>query len=142
LISKLLSVSQLCEAIHRRELGLRVALDYPQLFTAEHYNLEHFPIDRFIEDYRVLHPHRHLITRIHVWGKTKRPKSGWTAPYGDLNDLFYYNAEAKKQFLDHLIEFYSDDEPRYFVPEVNTASDDLRSIVNDFIDAGADFSSP
>jgi len=139
LISKFDSISQLCECIHRRELDLRLALDYPQLFTAEHYNFESFPIDRFIKHHSILEQHRSLISSIHIWGKTKRANLGWTAHAGDLNDLFYNNILAKKKFLDYLIEFYNDEKPRFFIPEVNSSVDDLQSIVNDFIDAGAFF---
>ena len=139
LISKLDSLSQLCKGIHCRELDLRLALDYPQLFTAEHDNLEQFPIDRFIGHHRILEQHRPLISSIHIWGKTKRANSGWTAHIGDLNNLFCNDVLAKGRFLDYLIEFYNDDKPRYFVPEVNSSVDDLQSIVNDFINAGTDF---
>jgi hypothetical protein len=134
LISKFDSIAQLCEAVHSRELKLRVALDYPALFTAEQYNLELFEMNRFIEQNRLLEQHRHLISSIHIWGKRKRPH------FGDLNDLFYDDFLVKRRFLDYLIGFYNDDKPRYFVPEVNSSVDDLQSIVNDFIDAGADFS--
>ena len=134
LISNFDSIAQLCEAVHRRKLELRIALDYPQLFTAEHYKLEQFEMDRFIEQNRLLEQHRPLISSIHIWGKRKRPH------FGDLNDLFYNDVLAKRRFIDYLIEFYDDDKPRYFVPEVNSSVNDLQSIVNDLIDAGADFS--
>jgi hypothetical protein len=144
LISKLDSISQLCEAVHCRELELRLALDYPQLFAAEHYKLEQFKMDRFIEQNRLLEQHRPLISSIHIWGKTKREtkraKSHWIAHFGDLNSLFNNDVSAKRRFLDYLIEFYNDDKPRYFIPEVNSSADDLQSIVNDFMNAGADFS--
>jgi hypothetical protein len=120
--------------VHCRQLELRLALDYPALFTAEHYKLEQFEMDRFIEQNRILEQHRPLISSIHIWGKTKRPH------FGDLNSLFYNDVLAKRRFVDYLIDFYNDDKPRYFVPEVNSSVDDLQSIVNDFIDAGADFS--
>ncbi|MGZ8874451.1 MAG: hypothetical protein ACXW1E_06990 [Halobacteriota archaeon] len=139
LLSGFDSISQLCGDIHSRELNLRLALDYPQLYTAEHYNLEQFPIDHFIEHHRILKQHRPLISSIHIWGKTKRANSGWTAHNGDLNSLFCNDFLAKRKFLDYLIAFYDDNKPRYFVPEVNSSVADLQSIVNDFIDAGADF---
>jgi len=140
LISKLDSISQLCEAVHCRKLKLRLALDYPQLFTAQHYKLEQFEMDRFIEQNRILEQHKLLISSIHIWGKTKRANSRWIAHFGDLNSLFYNDVLVKRRFLDYLIEFYDDDKPRYFVPEVNSSVEDLQSIVNDFIDTGADFS--
>jgi hypothetical protein len=141
LISKIDSLSQLCEGIRHRELQLRLAIDYPQLFTAEHYNLEQFPINRFIEHHRSLEQHKPLISSIHIWGKTKRAKSGWTAHFGDLNNLFCNNFLVKRSFLDYVVAFYNDDKPRYFVPEVNSSASDLQSIVNDLIAAKADFSS-
>jgi hypothetical protein len=73
-------------------------------------------------------------------GQNKGANSGWTAHTGDLNNLFCNDFLAKRKFLDYLIEFYDDDKPRYFVPEVNSSVNDLQSIVNDFIHAGADFS--
>ena len=57
---------------------------------------------------------------------------------GETADIFATEHEGKQAFLNYLIEFYNDDKPRYFVPEVNSSFDDLQSIVNDFINAGAD----
>lgn len=74
-----------------------------------------------------------------IWGKRKSVNGRWIPHNGDLNTFFSGDKEQKKLFLDSLVCTYDDEIPRYFVPEVNSANDDLVSIVNDLRGAGVIF---
>ncbi|MEA4893872.1 MAG: hypothetical protein VB064_01270 [Oscillospiraceae bacterium] len=143
LISEMSSIIELLKNISSNQLKLKLVIDYPQLLTAEGcitsacFNVERF--NAFMQKHSCLQPYKHLILGIHIWGKRKS-SSGRVVPHvGDLNNLFCELSKQKNDFLELIAEFYNDDIPRYFVPEVNSKKEDLESIVMDFIDVGAVF---
>lgn len=58
---------------------------------------------------------------------------------GDLNSYFMYDMDFKKTFLEFIFDTFNDGIDRYFVPEVNSGSEDLISIVNDLREVGFKF---
>lgn len=58
---------------------------------------------------------------------------------GDLNSYFMYDMDFKKTFLEFIFDTFNDGIDRYFVPEVNSGSEDLISIVNDLSEVGFKF---
>jgi len=132
LVSTVGDVVILFTAIQRRSIGLRLALDLPQIFSAHlgskpptSLEVEHL-LDK-------LRPVAHRIETLHIWGRRK------TAHNGTLDDLFGHNPLAKETFLDGLHRLLEDGRPRYFLPEVNSSTEDLQAIVSDFISAGFKF---
>lgn len=61
------------------------------------------------------------------------------AHMGDLNSYFMYDMDFKKTFLEFIFDTFNDGIDRYFVPEVNSGSEDLISIVNDLSEVGFKF---
>ena len=78
------------------------------------------------------------ISSIHIWGK-KRIRGRLVAHQGDLNDYFENDTALKKHFLTGARELLADDQPRFFIPEVNSKNEDLISIVREFQKAGFEF---
>lgn len=116
-----------------------MALDYPQLFTASRYNMSKFPLDDFKQKHQELADYKKYIKAIHIWGKIKNSKNKWIAHSGNLDTLFDFDKRRKMEFLKIISEFYDDNVVRYFVPEVNSSSEDLKLIINDFLAVGADY---
>ena len=50
-----------------------------------------------------------------------------------------YDMDFKKTFLENMFDTFNDGIDRYFVPEVNSGSEDLISIVNDLRKVGFRF---
>lgn len=139
LISDIDNVCNAIEAFRECGLELKMVLDYPQLFTAEHYNLECFPLDDFLRKHERLQSYKDSIRGIHIWGKYKNAAGRWVAHAGDLNSLFDGNYEVKDAILDMINGFYDDGQVRFFVPEVNSTPAHLLSIINDFLKHGMQF---
>lgn len=133
------NVHNFLQVLSGQSLRLKLVLDYPQLFTAEHYDLDEFPIERFVEAHHLLDGFQPFIQGIHIWGKRKNTKGRWVAHSGDLNSLFADNQENKETFLQTIFDFYNDGFARFLVPEVNSSPADLQSIVKDIMTTGAVF---
>lgn len=133
LISRISDLKDFVNKINETSLRLNIALDIPQLFTAHggpaNFNTEN--IRNFLLD---LNPIIHRVRSIHLWGK-----KGKVPHVGDLNDYFNDDHSKKTVFLSTLVELLGDGRPRYFVPEVNSKSEHLQSIVSDLEDAGINF---
>lgn len=138
LISKISSIYDFLSLLKKENLRLKLVLDYPQIFTAEHYDLDNFPLETFLSSHKFLDGLQDQIQGVHIWGKTKNNKGRWVAHYGDLNSLFPDKIN-KKAFLHLLNEFYDDGKARYFVPEVNSSEEHLQSIINDCLSSEIQF---
>ena len=132
-IEQLVSLSNL---IDEKGSDLRITLDLPQLFTA--HSISKSKKDLMIEIFNTIKSIRHNILGIHLWGKKER-NGRRVAHIGDLNSYFMYDMDLKKTFLEYMFDTFNDDIYRYFVPEVNSGSEDLISIVNDLRKVGFRF---
>lgn len=139
LVSKIEEIVDLLTLVSEREVRLKFALDYPQLFTAYNYEPDEVPAEEFTNKHRLLEPVKDLISSIHLWGKNRNDNGRWIAHTGNLNTMFADNPGMKRALLSIIREFYDDGVARYFVPEVNSGSIDLQSIVSDCMDAGIKF---
>lgn len=141
LISKCDDVLSLCDTLKSRsDINLGVVLDYPQLFSAEGISLDAVELDKILSFNETLKNYREQIRAIHLWGKKRgKNKQRWIAHSGDLNSFFSGDTVKKETFIASLMDTFDDDVRRYFVPEVNSSGDDLRSIVNDLREAGVSF---
>lgn len=112
-----------------RSSSLALALDLPQVFSAECGGSPPSAADvrRILG---ALRPLAGLVATLHLWGRRKAAHSG------TLDDLFGGNAGAKEAFLGGLHDLFSDGKPRYLVPEVNSKASDLDSIIEDLLGAG------
>jgi len=129
------SIVELLRILKAGGADLRLVLDYPQIFTAEDYDMAHFPIDEFHASQERLAPYMDMISGIHIWGR----KGLLGAHAGNLDDLFQGKTVMKQRVVESVLAFYDDGLERYFVPEVNGSKDDLLAIVQDFLDAGVEF---
>lgn len=137
IISEANSLIDLSNQIVRKNLGLKIALDIPQLFTAHSLSIKKYQkIPELLDSLRDI---RQTISGVHLWGKND--VNGRRTPHaGDLNTYFYGRNEMKQLLLESMRRLLDDNVPRYFVPEVNSfdGSDqqNLNSIVSDLLDAG------
>jgi len=97
--------------------------------------MDNINIDNVVSFNENLKQYKHLISGFHMWGKRKGQKK-WTSHIGDLDSFFNGNTSMKRELLSSIRDVFSDDVPRFFVPEVNSKESDLHSIVMDMIDAG------
>lgn len=135
LIGKAKELAALCEIIETQKLRLGVVLDFPQLLTAENINPTKFKTEKYAAAIGEISPYRSHIKGIHIWGKKKSSKGRWVAHAGNLDTYFDYNSEIKECFLTGIRKICDDDIVRFLVPEVNTGSDDLASIMLDLSNA-------
>lgn len=132
LISSPEDLVELHRLIQARKLKLQIVLDVPQIFTTLNLNKTNFSRENIRSTLQSLAPIVPAVTGIHIWGHKSRPHQG------NLNDYFE-NEELKKFFLQELFALLNDGKDRYFVPEVNSTTKDLQSIVKDFLEAGFEF---
>lgn len=137
LITKAEDIGCLVKEIEARNLGLRITLDLPQLFSA-HPNalLSEREMARMLNE---LKPVMRFIEGIHLWGKRRSRNGNVVAHVGDLESFFGYDLRLKQAFLQLLVDLLSDDIDRYLVVEVNSGNDDAASILRDLIQAGLSF---
>jgi hypothetical protein len=138
LISRIHDLVDLVTLIDKFSLRLNIALDIPQLFTAYGGPLT-FTDNSLTKFISRLIAVRHKVKSIHLWGKKRSSKGTIVSHVGDLNTYFDFDNSKKKVFLNSLISLLDDEKARYFVPEVNSNSDDLHSIVEDLENAGINF---
>lgn len=137
LISDCDDLIALLETIEAKNLTLRLVVDFPQLFTAVG-GIRKINKVKLEDIFDKLNEIRNQIYGFHLWGK-KISKSGRLISHaGDLNTTFR-NKALKQYFLKKLYTLFDDSKPRYFVPEVNTRTEDLISILNDLKDIGFKF---
>lgn len=138
LVSQFDDLEFLVNQIEQKSLKLKIALDLPQLFTAHggHEALEVNGMEAFILSLIEI---MRKVKSIHLWGK-RRNQHGQNLPHqGDLNSYFDGDNAKKQVFLNSLRQLLMDYTKRYFVPEVNSSSEDLQSIVRDLEEAGIQF---
>lgn len=133
-IEQLVSLSNL---IDEKGSDLRITLDLPQPFTA--HSISKSKNDLMIEIFNAIKSIRHNILGIHLWGKKESENGRRVAHIGDLNSYFMYDLDFKNTFLEYMFDTFNDDIDRYFVPEVNSGIEDLKSIVNDLKETGFKF---
>ncbi|MBN2286914.1 MAG: hypothetical protein JXI43_10735 [Tissierellales bacterium] len=137
LVSRGQHLRGLCEHIYKKNLKLRITLDFPQLLTAYGgpQGLESQEIENILNRQNIL---KSMTDGIHLWGKRKSKSGNTVSHSGDLN-TYFENDEKKTVFLEWLVTFLQDSKPRYFVPEVNSSDEDLESIIKDLEDMNIKF---
>lgn len=137
LIAQQANINNLCELLDTTHLRLGIVLDIPQLFTSHGFTFPkisssmHNNIGLKISSLlRELRPYRQRIISIHLWGKKLNSKGRTTVHVGDLNSYFL-DDNLKNLFLRELFVLFNDNQKRYFVAEVNSSDDDLKSIISD-----------
>jgi hypothetical protein len=149
LLSTIDDVLDFCKVLRKnKDIDLKIALDYPQIFSAEinadglkwdDIALEKEKILSFNKD---LEKYKKLIGGIHMWGKLKSEDGKrWKPHAGDFDTFFCNNKDFKHVFLFSVSSTFNDNIPRYFVPEVISGVEDFHSIVKDMEQAGFKFSS-
>lgn len=131
-VSKAKGIAQLCELIKKDDVPLGVVLDFPQLLTAEGIKTESFDKEKYSSAIDTILPHRDVIKGIHIWGKKKNQSGRWVAHTGTL-DTYIANPDDKAAFIAGIKRICSDNQERYFVPEVNSGGEDLKAVVCDVI---------
>lgn len=127
-------ILELAEAILAKDLKLRITLDLPQFLSAcGGAALSVGEIRDFIS---LLNKCKRCIAGIHLWGKKKNNRGRVISHIGDLYTLFDHDNRKKKAFLSALHDLLDDNNPRFFVPEVNSNDRDLECIVNDLRESG------
>ena len=132
IISKAEEIALLCKKVNENSINLGVVLDFPQLLTAEHIKTEAFDCNKYLRSIDTIFPYRDAIKGIHIWGKKKNASGRWVAHNGTL-DTYIENTKDKEVFISGIRKICSDGKSRFFVPEVNSGEDDLRSVVKDIL---------
>ncbi len=132
IVSKAEEISLLCRMVQETNTSLGVVLDFPQLLTAENIRPDSFDRIKYSEAIDKIYPYREIIKGIHIWGKKKNASGRWIAHNGTL-DTFIENSENKKLFIEGIKRICSDDMIRFFVPEVNSGEEDLKTVVRDIL---------
>ena len=114
-------------------MSLRLALDFPQLFTYHNIKTES-GINKIFDN---LLPIKHYISGVHLWGKTST--NGRKIAHCGTLDTFFENEKLKNLFLERFYELFDDDISRYLVLEVNSSNQDLECIVQDLLNIGCKF---
>ena len=140
LISTLDDIRSLLSEVDARGIKLKMAVDYPQLFTSYHKDPKDIPMNWFENEHSILETYKEMISSIHLWGKNRNSNGRLVAHNGDLNTLFDMDSNKKEGLLKLISSFYDDGVCRYFVPEVNSCDRDLHSIIEDCVAAGMTFS--
>ena len=134
IISKLHEVKELCDAIDKNGLQLKIAYDIPQLFTAHNAKSE--------ADYMMLLDNTKILCEyiggVHLWGKRLSDTGRKVSHCGDLN-TYFGDSDIKKHFLAAFQDCFDDNVTRKMVLEVNSGNEDLKSIVYDLVSVGICF---
>ncbi len=125
---------ELAELLSETDIQLRMVVDFPQLFK------ELFPSTVLTEEMiqfalAPLKQCKDVLEGIHIWGRedAKPPH------HGNLDTLFGKNTTVKHSFLQTVWELFNDNCSRYFLPEVNSRSQDVIDIIHDFEETGFHF---
>jgi len=148
LLSTVDKILKFCEILSNPKnsgIDLKIVLDYPQIFSAE------TKLEKKVENWMGSNPlqlvekiktfnldlkkYKEVIGGFHMWGKL-RSGNRWIPHAGDFNTFFSNNKELKHKFLSSVFSTFNDGIARYFVPEVNSGEDDLKSIVTDMKEEG------
>lgn len=135
LISKIDSLKELCEHISANNLGLKIAFDVPQVYTAHNAN----DIEKYVSILDKSKSIRQQIGAVHLWGKSISASGRKVSHCGDLNSYFNHDANTKQLFLQEFADCFNDDIARKMVLEVNSSNSDLLSIITDLKSVGINF---
>lgn len=134
IVSKLQDVEALCSELHRTGIGLKIAYDVPQIYTAHNAKTESEYIS-LLERTKELRP---FISGVHLWGKRLSETGRKVSHCGDLTS--YFGDEAiKASFLCAFNDCFDDGTARKMVLEVNSGNSDLNSIIADLKSVGVKF---
>ena len=140
IISNSNSIINFLEELEKQDLKLKLVLDYPQVFSADLIKMDSINLTKILNFNEKIKKYINNIGGFHLWGKKKSMSSNrWTPHNGDLNSFFSNNESKKEEFIKSILDTFSDDKKRYFVPEVNSSEEDLQSIINDLIKYGIEF---
>ncbi len=158
LISSPESLLRLSDLIYRNNLRLKIALDFPQLFSSIHSGIGNFTDKELETVFEVIDPISEYVGGVHLWGKCYGKSNHVSAHMGTLDSYFYgikcdgidvshfYSqiqtnpaSGIKETFLHLMYSFLDDGKERYFVPEVNSKPEHLQIIVNDLLKTGFEF---
>jgi len=151
LLSTCSDILELCKVLNNENIDLKIALDYPQLFSAEVIpnkkkndnwmgsNPSQL-LEKIISFNQKLEKYKELIGGFHMWGKLKKGDR-WIPHAGSFDTFFSGNDDLKNEFLKSVFSTFNDGIMRYFVPELNSGESDLHSIVTDMEQAGFTFTS-
>jgi len=116
-------------------LNLGIALDVPQLVSqiGGVNALLNGGLETMLS---TLHPARHRIVGLHLWGKKNSQTGRRCSHVGNFDSYFEDEPQMKNLFLKGLLDLLSDGRARYFVPEVNSNDIDVCSIVRDMESVG------
>lgn len=135
LISTPEDILELYRLLKNLKLRLRIALDFPQIFTSEKLGPGNFSREKIVSIIRKIYPCSSYITEFHIWGKKCDKHGKPTVHHGDLN-TYFEDKKLKRLFLKEVFHLFHEGMPRYFLPEVNTRGSngekETASIVNDF----------
>lgn len=137
LLSSNEDIIKLSKLIFTADLKLKIVIDFPQLFT-EHIGSKSLSNALIREILEPLNKCKDSIAGMHIWGKIIK-NGRRIAHQGNLNNYFHNDMNLKTTFLYGVYNLFDDAKPRYFVPEVNSTDEDLKSIVYDFQEAGFKF---
>lgn len=138
LISTSDDILELYRLLNGLNLRLRIALDFPQLFSSEKLDIGKFSKEKIVSILRRFNLCSPYIIEFHIWGKKLNAKGKSCVHCGDLN-TYFKDEDLKHLFLKELFYLFDDRTPRYFLPEVNSSKKDVASIVEDFSSAGFKF---
>jgi len=138
LISQRKDMAALVNGLDNSNLVLHIALDVPQLLSSYGgpLHMDAGAINRIISRLSAI---KHRIKGIHLWGKKKGKTAKYVSHAGDLDSYFADDQIKKQTFVKTLADLLDDNTPRYFVPEVNSKSEDLTSIIHDMEAVGFQF---
>lgn len=131
LIGKAKEIVALCEQIKENNLSLRVVLDFPQLLTAENIDTLKFKQEKYKNAIDMICQYHDLIKGVHIWGKKKSETGRWVAHCGNFDTYSNRNEENIKTFINGIAKICNDEQKRFFVPEVNSGTEDLYCILED-----------
>jgi hypothetical protein len=142
------NVLKFCEILsntRNSDIDLKIVLDYPQIFSAEtklEKNVENWMgsnpsqlVENIIKFNLNLDKYKELIGGFHMWGKL-RSGIRWIPHAGNFDTFFSNDKLLKEKFLGSVSSTFNDNIARYFVPEVNSRENDLKSIVTDMKEKG------
>lgn len=116
-----------------------MVLDYPQIFSAESIKMDNIKLEKILKFNEDISKYISYIGGFHLWGKKKSKNGRWTPHVGNLNTFFSNNQTLKEKFIKSIVDTFSDDNTRYFVPEVNSSEEDLHSIMYDLLKYNIEF---
>lgn len=136
LISSADDLEQLCEAIAKYQLDLRIGLDVSQLLETEAYHARYMGDDKIRILFGKVKGFRDYVSGIHVLGKMRGADGRKSTNSEDFDSMFGNSRNKKRAFLESLAFVFDDEVARYFVPEITGGIDRINSVVRDLQSAG------